>query len=177
MQLCGSQLEQDVSQDIDTVMAMLARLENELDTSTSRLIESVLKLRMSRWGKNNMGESNRHTYDLKSNWNNDCPLVAGPKSSSSNYNSYAQADGPVFYGPDGQVLTDDEASFLNAHSISSAFMNGGPAAGMSGMGSNMAAGDAAGYVGSNLDPDVDLDMDPMVMEAYRQFLRQSQQNH
>lgn len=56
LQLCGFQLEQDVGQDIDTVMGMLAKLEHELDTSTSRLIESVLKLRMSRWGRNNMGE-------------------------------------------------------------------------------------------------------------------------
>lgn len=55
-QLSGYQLEQDVGQDIDTVMGMLAKLEHELDTSTSRLIESVLKLRLSRWGRNNMGE-------------------------------------------------------------------------------------------------------------------------
>lgn len=45
-----------MGQDIDTVMGMLAKLEHELDTSTSRLIESVLKLRLSRWGRNNMGE-------------------------------------------------------------------------------------------------------------------------
>lgn len=51
-QLCGYQLEQDVGQDIETVMAMLAKLEHELDTSSSRLIESVLKLRVSRWGRN-----------------------------------------------------------------------------------------------------------------------------
>lgn len=54
--MCGYQLELDVGQDIDTVMGMLAKLENELDTSSSRLIESVLKLRVSRWGRNTMGE-------------------------------------------------------------------------------------------------------------------------
>lgn len=98
--------------------------------------------------------------------------LAAPKS-SSNYKPYAQTDGPVFYGPDGQVLTDDEASFLNAHSISSTFMNGGMGGpgGMS-MGGNYAAGDSAGY-GANLDPldDLNAEMDPMVQEAYRQFLR------
>lgn len=99
---------------------------------------------------------------------------AAPKSSSSNYKPYnAHNDGPVFYGPDGQVLTEDEASFLNAHSISSTFMNGGVPGGLA-MG-NYAAGDAAGYV-ANLDPDdLNAEMDPMVQEAYRQFLRSNNQ--
>lgn len=50
-------MEQDLGQDIEQVMGMLARLEHELDTSTSRLIESVLKLRATRWGRNQMGKS------------------------------------------------------------------------------------------------------------------------
>lgn len=89
---------------------------------------------------------------------------AAAKSSSSNYKPYAHSDGPVFYGPDGQVLTEDETSFLNAHSISSvSFMGGMP------MG-NMASGDASGYGGLDAD-DLNAEMDPMVQEAYRQFLR------
>lgn len=77
----------------------------------------------------------------------------------------------MFYGPDGQVLTDDEASFLNANSISSAFMNGGMPMGQMGGGSGGPGGDAGGY-GAHLDPDdFNSEMDPMVQEAYRQFLR------
>lgn len=77
----------------------------------------------------------------------------------------------MFYGPDGQVLTDDEASFLNAHSISSAFMNGGPGGNMS-MGGMGGGGDASGGFGGHLDTDdFNSEMDPMVQEAYRQFLR------
>lgn len=146
MKLCGYQLEQDVGPDIEPVMAMLAKLEHELDTSSSRLIESVLKLRGSRWGRNTMG--------------------AQKSSSSSSANNHYKTDGPVYYGPDGQVLTDDEASFLNAHSISSAFMNGG-SGGMGGM--------TLGNLGGGDPDDFNADMDPMVQEAYRQFLRSS--NH
>lgn len=146
--LCGYQLEQDLGQDIEQVMGMLAKLEHELDTSTSRLIESVLKLRSTRWGRNQMAA----------------------KPSSSNYKPYAHTDGPVFYGPDGQVLTDDEASFLNAHSISSAFNGAGAMAGMTL--NSLAAGDPGVFGGGHLDPDdFNADMDPMVQEAYRQFLR------
>lgn len=77
----------------------------------------------------------------------------------------------MFYGPDGQVLTDDEASFLNAHSISSAFMNGGGGGMSMGGGGGMGGGDAGGY-GAQLDADdFNAEMDPMVQEAYRQFLR------
>lgn len=48
-----------MGQDIEPVIMMLAKLEHELDTSSSRLIESVLKLRSSRWGRNTMGKWKR----------------------------------------------------------------------------------------------------------------------
>lgn len=72
----------------------------------------------------------------------------------------------MFYGPDGQVLTEDEASFLNANSISSAFMNGGNGMPMGQMG----GGNDASFGGHDPD-DFNAEMDPMVQEAYRQFLR------
>ena len=97
-------------------------------------------------------------------------IFTAAKPSSSNYKPYAHTDGPVFYGPDGQVLTDDEASFLNAHSISSAFNGAGAMAGMTL--NSLAAGDPGVFGGGHLDPDdFNADMDPMVQEAYRQFLR------
>lgn len=78
----------------------------------------------------------------------------------------------MFYGPDGQVLTDDEASFLNANSISSTFPNGGALLGLTL--NNITSGDGAGASGYGVlmdGDDFNPDMDPMVQEAYLQFLR------
>lgn len=72
-------------------MQKLQTLEGKLDTSTGRLLRSVLDLKSNRWGRNE-------------------PVVMAPIMDAifQDYN-----DVPVFYGPDGQVITEEENSFLH----------------------------------------------------------------
>lgn len=90
LKLCGYELELDRPEDIQRITRELKSLENTLDVSTERLLKSVLDLKSNRWGRSE-------------------PVVMQPilDTIHQDYN-----DAPVFYGPDGQVLTDEENSFL-----------------------------------------------------------------
>uniref|UniRef100_A0A1B0DP05 Uncharacterized protein n=1 Tax=Phlebotomus papatasi TaxID=29031 RepID=A0A1B0DP05_PHLPP len=62
------------------------KLETSVDVSTGRLIRSVLDLKANRWGRT-------------------APIAVAP---IQEVNHYDCNDSPVFYGPDGQVLTEEE---------------------------------------------------------------------
>lgn len=90
LKLCGYELEIDCPMDITSILEQLEKSQDKLDVSTGRLLQSVLELKRKHWGRS-------------------APIVMAPilETMRQDYN-----DVPVFYGPDGQVLTDEENSFL-----------------------------------------------------------------
>lgn len=83
----------------------------------------------------------------------------------------------MFYGPDGQVLTEDEASFLTANSATN-FLNGNmPQSPHGGNNSSSGASMSADRGDPMLAPldlsDLNAEMDAEMQEAYRQFVRGS----
>ncbi|GAB0090188.1 polyadenylate-binding protein-interacting protein 1 [Sergentomyia squamirostris] len=92
LKLCGYELEIDCGVLLVGIVNTLAQLETSVDVSTGRLIRSVLDLKANRWGRT-------------------APIAVAP---IQEVNHYDCNDSPVFYGPDGQVLTEEESSFLSA---------------------------------------------------------------
>ncbi|XP_059608969.1 polyadenylate-binding protein-interacting protein 1 [Phlebotomus argentipes] len=92
LKLCGYELEIDCGALLVGILSSLAQLETSVDVSTGRLIRSVLDLKANRWGRS-------------------APIAVAP---IQEVNHYDCNDSPVFYGPDGQVLTEEESSFLSA---------------------------------------------------------------
>uniref|UniRef100_A0A336KQ32 CSON013530 protein n=1 Tax=Culicoides sonorensis TaxID=179676 RepID=A0A336KQ32_CULSO len=93
LKLCGFELDTDSPRQTQRIIDELLPLKETVDTSTSRLIQSVLDLRVKRWGRN-------ETFSM---------------SNAQDIASTVYSDGPVFYGPDGQVLTEEENSFLSSN--------------------------------------------------------------
>jgi len=88
LKLCGFELDLDCVDKMEEIMGRLQSHIHNSDTSTGRLIQSVMDLRTKRWGRTESFNS---------------PEVNPPQD----YN-----DGPVFYGPDGQILSEEENNFL-----------------------------------------------------------------
>lgn len=91
LKLCGYELDVDRAPEIIVIMQKLTHLDGQLDTSTGRLLKSVLDLKANRWGRND-------------------PIAMAPVMEPT-YQEYN--DEPVFYGPDGQIITEEENSFLH----------------------------------------------------------------
>lgn len=56
LQLCGFELESDMSTELQVIMDLLQLSKSQMDTSTGRLIDSVMDLRASQWGRNSLGK-------------------------------------------------------------------------------------------------------------------------
>ncbi|XP_063696545.1 polyadenylate-binding protein-interacting protein 1 isoform X2 [Culicoides brevitarsis] len=93
LKLCGFELDVDLDNRTEQIIQMLEPYKATVDTSTGRLIQSVVDLRAKRWGRN-------ETFSMPN---------------SADITSPVYNDGPVFYGPDGQVLTEEENSFLTSN--------------------------------------------------------------
>lgn len=95
--MAGQTLERDNSgnrTEMEQVMRTLSELviQGRVDSHVGRMVTSVSELRSGNWGA------------LSSHG----PLHVENKQSSS-----AQVvDAPTFYGPDGEVITDEESRFL-----------------------------------------------------------------
>lgn len=90
LKLAGFDLEIDFPVEISEIMEQLRSLKKHIDTGTSKVIENVLILQKSNWGRSELPVHNSFPNE---------PLER-------------LTDTPVFYGPDGQVLTEEENSFL-----------------------------------------------------------------
>jgi len=101
LKLCGFELDVDCLDETEKIIKVLGPHKTKFDTSTGRLIQSVLDLRGKRWGRNE--SFTQPSADLAS--------------------QVVFSDGPVFYGPDGQVLTEEENSFLSSNVPSYANIN------------------------------------------------------
>lgn len=92
LKLCGYELDIDFPKETEELMNQLCSCENT-DVSTQRLLSSVIELRKNRWGRNN-----------------DNTVSNPPMQDQHSGREYS--NDPVFYGPDGNVLTEEESAFL-----------------------------------------------------------------
>lgn len=135
LKLAGYDLEFDCSADMKVIIQNLNSV-TALDVSTSRILENVLNLQKNKWGRMSEPPAN---------------VIQQP---FNNANSVRLSDDPVFYGPDGQILTEEESNFLVA---------------------NMGGNDAT--EGSDSDLEVDPEMDAETRKAYKAFLKQQELQH
>lgn len=95
LKLCGFELERDCREHLMEILKTLGQKEGSTDNSTGRFIRSVLDLQQKSWGRNEEV----------------VPVLLAPlnepSSAADEFN-----DSPVFYGPDGQVMTEEENDFL-----------------------------------------------------------------
>lgn len=132
LKLAGYDLEFDCPADMKVIIQNLTSV-TALDVSTSRILENVLNLQKNKWGR--MSEP-----------------PAAVIQPFNNANSVRLSDDPVFYGPDGQILTEEESNFLVA---------------------NLAA-EGNAVEGSDSDLEVDPEMDAETRKAYKAFLKQQE---
>lgn len=94
LKLCGFELERDRREDLTGILAQLGRLEGSIDCSTGRFVRSVLELQQKSWGRSEevVPQANQSLSD----------------SACDEFN-----DSPVFYGPDGSIMTEEENEFLD----------------------------------------------------------------
>ncbi|XP_011493363.2 uncharacterized protein LOC5568520 isoform X1 [Aedes aegypti] len=95
LKLCGYELERDRRDELLDILHTLGQLENSTDNSTGRFIRSVLDLQQKSWGRN------EEIVPVIQ------PQMSEPVSVVDEFH-----DSPVFYGPDGQVMTQEENDFL-----------------------------------------------------------------
>lgn len=93
LKLCGYELDIDFPKETEDVISQLSRCEN-IDVSTQRLLQSVIDLRKNRWGRT-----------VETN------VLSTPEPVVESNGKEFRND-PVFYGPDGQILSDEESAFL-----------------------------------------------------------------
>lgn len=95
LKLCGYELERDCRDELMGILHTLGKFEGSTDHSTLRFIRSVLDLQQKSWGRNE-----------------EIVPVIQPQMSECASAAAEFNDSPVFYGPDGQVLTQEENDFL-----------------------------------------------------------------
>lgn len=95
LKLCGYELERDRRDELMDILHTLEKLEGSTDNSTGRFIRSVLDLQQKSWGRSE-----------------EVVPVIQPQMSEAVSAAGEFHDSPVFYGPDGQVMTQEENDFL-----------------------------------------------------------------
>lgn len=95
LKLCGYELERDRREELMGILHTLEKLEGSTDNSTGRFIRSVLDLQQKSWGRNE----------------EIVPVIPPPMNECASAADEFH-DSPVFYGPDGQVMTQEENDFL-----------------------------------------------------------------
>ncbi|XP_055537560.1 putative uncharacterized protein DDB_G0272456 [Wyeomyia smithii] len=93
LKLCGFELQRDCRLELMEIIDTLSSLEHTTDCSTGRFIRTVLELQQKSWGRNE-----------------EVVPVVLPSVSEATGEEFT--DSPVFYGPDGQVMTEEENDFL-----------------------------------------------------------------
>lgn len=120
-QLAGYDLQKENPTEIEDAINQLKGIAEEQNIQTKRLIQSVVDLFYDNWGRK---DGKHRARDITADVLMTCGIFSAvelenqlPSSSSllpdhlpANYN-----DSPVFYGPDGQIITEEESMFLNAN--------------------------------------------------------------
>uniref|UniRef100_A0A182MXL8 MIF4G domain-containing protein n=1 Tax=Anopheles dirus TaxID=7168 RepID=A0A182MXL8_9DIPT len=158
LKLCGFELEQDCPDKVESILKTLEQLK--VQSSAQAMIHSVLDLRNISWGRSEeLTNSNAAVAAVAA------PPPPMPATTVPGMHQHLPAgmgmgpgfhDSPVFYGPDGQVLTEEESSFLETNGFEY------PA--------------NSGFDDSD-DDEFGLDeQDPEVREAFQDFLQSNRSN-
>lgn len=99
LKLAGYELQTEHPTDVEGAINQLKIIAEEQNIQTKRLIDSVVEMFFNNWGRKDQAEDNQ--TPSTSEHPDHLPLP-------SNYNESA-----VFYGPDGQIISEEESSFLN----------------------------------------------------------------
>jgi len=91
LKLCGYELEIDFPIEAADVLSILKQVK-DIDVSTERLLKSVLELSQNRWGRTEA-------------------VLSAPIIEHNIQQEYSNE--PVFYGPDGAIITEEESKFLS----------------------------------------------------------------
>ncbi|CRL01072.1 CLUMA_CG014225, isoform A [Clunio marinus] len=100
LKLSGYDLQKENPTEVEDAINQLRTIAEGQNIQTKRLIQSVVDLFHDNWGR-------KEAVDVE----NQIPSTSSlPDHLPQNYN-----DSPVFYGPDGQIITEEESMFLNAN--------------------------------------------------------------
>ncbi|XP_058055310.1 uncharacterized protein LOC131206656 isoform X2 [Anopheles bellator] len=152
LKLCGFELEQDCREDVLNILEKLRGMEKKVMSSVVPLIHSVMKLQQQSWGRS---EELVPVAPVPTMPDPMAPGVGLPLGLEFH-------DSPVFYGPDGKVLSEEENSFLETNLASKRYAA------------------LNGYDDDDDAYDVVDDQDPEVQLAFENFVAESnnrQQHH
>lgn len=110
LKLCGFELEQDCSADVNRILEKLEAISRSIQSSVSNLIKSVLDLHKKSWGRSD--ELAMPVAPVPAMQN---PMGVSAVLAMGGVGGLEYNDSPVFYGPDGEVLTEEENSFLETN--------------------------------------------------------------
>uniref|UniRef100_A0A182S5T7 MIF4G domain-containing protein n=1 Tax=Anopheles maculatus TaxID=74869 RepID=A0A182S5T7_9DIPT len=147
LKLCGYELEQDCPEKVESILHKLQSQTN-VQSSTEAMIRSVFTLRKNAWGRSEEPAAAIPPMPVPTD-----PMLMGGVGAAVARNS------PVFYGPDGKVLTEEEHSFLSTNVEEGKNPNAY---------NDYDDDDEYGLV----DPNEDLE----IQEAYEDFIQSSGQN-
>lgn len=145
LKLCGYELEQDCPEKVESILTKLQNQTN-VQSSTEAMIRSVFTLRKNAWGRSEEPVAAVPPMPVPT----DAMLMGGGGA------AVAQ-NSPVFYGPDGKVLTEEEHSFLSTETVATAKKNNA-------------------YIDYDDDEEYDPNDDLELQEAYEDFIQSSGQN-
>ncbi|XP_070505505.1 polyadenylate-binding protein-interacting protein 1-like isoform X2 [Chironomus tepperi] len=98
LKLAGYDLQKENPTEVEDAINQLRQISEEQNIATKRLIQSVVDLFFDNWGRKDEPENQQPA------------AVSDLQQNPPQYN-----DSPVFYGPDGKIITEEESSFLNSN--------------------------------------------------------------
>uniref|UniRef100_A0A182IV26 Uncharacterized protein n=1 Tax=Anopheles atroparvus TaxID=41427 RepID=A0A182IV26_ANOAO len=108
LKLCGYELEQDCCEDVHRILGKLQQSQSSSQSSVSNLIKSVLDLQSKSWGREIVPVTPMPAMPN---------MMGGGAVLAMGGGGLEVNDSPVFYGPDGEILTEEENSFLETNMI------------------------------------------------------------
>uniref|UniRef100_A0AAG5DN38 MIF4G domain-containing protein n=1 Tax=Anopheles atroparvus TaxID=41427 RepID=A0AAG5DN38_ANOAO len=108
LKLCGYELEQDCCEDVHRILGKLQQSQSSSQSSVSNLIKSVLDLQSKSWGREIVPVAPMPAMPN---------MMGGGAVLAMGGGGLEVNDSPVFYGPDGEILTEEENSFLETNMI------------------------------------------------------------
>lgn len=139
LKLAGYDLQKENPTEVEEAINQLRAISEEQNISTKRLVQSVVDLFNDNWGRRDEQENQQPA------------AAADLQQNPPQYN-----DSPVFYGPDGKIITEEESSFLNSNMPESYPIN-----------IDEIIDDGSDYADEDDEPEMDLEM----QMAFKEFIK------
>ncbi|CAH1709445.1 unnamed protein product [Chironomus riparius] len=144
LKLAGYDLQKENPTEVEDAINQLRHISEEQNIATKRLIQSVVDLFYDNWGRKDEQENQQPN------------AVSDLQQNPPQYN-----DSPVFYGPDGKIITEEESSFLNSNMPESYPIN------IDEIIDFLFSSDESDYADEDDEPEMDLEM----QMAYKEFIK------